>query len=94
MRRYTSGQFAIPGVSLQFVGGHTLVNVMQADLLATVNPLARRIDFGIRLDGRDNSRGRDFDLSSFLDDPFEGCTNVPLSLREKPEGVRTSTGIY
>jgi hypothetical protein len=81
------GQNAICRIGFQFLTAHTLEKIVQAHVLAAVNPLSCRIDLAVRLDGSNHGRSRDLDLTRFLDNALQGSTQITLPLSKKAKCV-------
>ena len=56
-------------------------------MLTPVNPPARRVDFGVRLNRGHDGRCRNVDLSGFLDYSLKCGAHVALALGKKVKGM-------
>jgi hypothetical protein len=59
------------GVFLKLRGTHSVKQVVQVHLLASINPLSCRVDFGVSLDRRNYRAGCHVHLARLLDNAFE-----------------------
>jgi len=73
------------GIGFQLLLRHLLEEFIQVHVFTSVNPLAGRVDLGVRLNRCHDGRGRDINLTSFLDNPFESGPHVALALRKQSE---------
>jgi hypothetical protein len=69
----------MPCVLFEFLNAHPFEKVIQADLLAPVDPLAGGVDFAAGLDGRDNHGRRHVNFVCLFDDSFQYGPNVAFA---------------
>jgi len=75
-------QLAVSCVGFQLFAAHAVEQLVQVDVLTSVNPLPLRVDLRVGLNRSDYCRCGQVYVTGLLDDSFESRPHVPLPLLE------------